>query len=448
MEVNKNDEVRIYIDGYTSEGAGVGRIGKYPVFIPNTVRGDYILCRIVKPGKTFAWGKCMEILTPSEERTEPICPHFYECGGCAIMHMSEKERAFFKKDKVKNAFSHIAGMDIEVADTATAEETGYRNKTQMPVASDYTQAMYKNRTNTKVSVPHCVIQDESAKKVTEIILSYLKEKKIPPYEPTERRGVVRHVYTRVSKSTGEILAIVIATEKIDIKALEAPLRKANVAGLVLNINEKHTNTILGDKSITVFGKNFITDRLCGTDFDIYPDSFFQVNKYLTEQLYNKAVKLCHLTGKETVFDLYCGAGTITAALSKGAKKVIGVEIVPSAVKSAKYSLERAGITNAEIYEGASEIVAPKLIEEGEKADVVVVDPPRKGCGEELLSAIAKMKPERIVYVSCDVATLARDAKYLSEHGYTVEKAYPFDMFPFTHHVECIVRFCREELKCL
>ena len=185
------------------------------------------------------------------------------------------------------------------------------------------------------------------------------------------------------------------------------------------------------------GEEYFEDTLLETKLKMSPDSFFQVNKYLTEQLYNKAVKLCHLTGKETVFDLYCGAGTITAALSKGAEKVIGVEIVPSAVRSAKYSLERAGITNAEIYEGASEVVAPKLIEEGEKADVVVVDPPRKGCGEELLSAIAEMKPERIVYVSCDVATLARDAKYLSEHGYKVEKAYPFDMFPFTHHVETV-----------
>ena len=444
MEINRNDEFRIYIDGYTSEGAGVGRIGTYPVFIPNTVRGDYILCRIVKPGKSFAYGRCMEILEPSKERTEPICPHFYECGGCAVMHMSEEERAFFKKDKVKNAFRKIAGIDAEVADTVTAEEIGYRNKTQMPVAKDYTQAMYKNRTNDKVSVPHCVIQDESAKKVTEIILSYLKEKNIPPYEPTEKRGVVRHIYTRVSKLTGEILAIVIATEKIDLKGLEKALKKEKVAGLVLNINEKHTNTILGDKSITVFGKNYITDRLCGTDFDIYPDSFFQVNKFLTEHLYNKAVKLCGLTGKETVFDLYCGAGTITAALSKGAKKVIGVEIVPSAVKSARFSLDRAGITNVRIYEGESEKVAPSLIEEGEKADVVVVDPPRKGCGEELLVAISKMKPEKIVYVSCDVATLARDAKYLTEHGYKVDKVTPFDMFPFTHHVESVALLVRAD----
>lgn len=445
MEIMKNDEYRMYIDGYTSEGAGVGRIGTYPVFVPNTVRGDYILCRIVKAGKTFAYGRCMEILTPSKERTEPICPHFYECGGCAVMHMSESERKYFKQDKVKNAFRKIAGLDIAVDETVTDKETGYRNKNQMPVSPDYVQAMYKTRTNEKVKVPFCVIQDESAKRVTEITLSYLKEKNIPPYEPTEKRGVVRHIYTRVSSLTGEILLIIIATEKIDLKGLVPLLKNEKIAGIVLNINEKHTNTILGEKSITVYGKNYITDRLCGTDFDIYPDSFFQVNKYLTEHLYNKAVKFCGLTGKETVFDLYCGAGTITAALSKGAKKVIGVEIVPSAVKSARFSLDRAGITNVRIYEGESEKVAPSLIAEGEKADVVVVDPPRKGCGEELLIAISKMKPERIVYVSCDVATLARDAKYLSEHGYKVEKVTPFDMFPFTYHVETVALLVRTNL---
>ena len=442
MEIMKNDEYRMYIDGYTSEGAGVGRIGTYPVFVPNTVRGDYILCRIVKAGKTFAYGRCMEILTPSKERTEPICPHFYECGGCSVMHMSEDERKYFKQDKVKNAFRKIAGLDVAVDETVTDKETGYRNKNQMPVSSDYIQAMYKTGTNEKVKVPHCVIQDESAKKVTEITLSYLKEKNIPPYEPTEKRGVVRHIYTRVSSLTGEILLIIIATEKIDLKGLVPLLKNEKIAGIVLNINEKHTNTILGEKSITVYGKNYITDRLCGTDFDIYPDSFFQVNKYLTEHLYNKAVKLAGLTGKETVFDLYCGAGTITAALSKGAKKVIGVEIVPSDVKSARFRLDRAGITNVRIYEGESEKGAPSLIAEGEKADVVVVDPPRKGCGEELLIAISKMKPERIVYVSCDVATLARDAKYLSEHGYKVEKVTPFDMFPFTHHVETVALLVR------
>ncbi len=445
MEINKNDEIRIYIDGYTSEGAGVGRIGTYPVFIPNTVRGDYILCRIVKPGKTYAWGRCMEILEPSKERIEPLCHHFYECGGCSIMHMSEAERKYFKQDKVKNAFYKIAGIDVNVDETVTDKKTGYRNKNQMPVSKNYVQAMYKTRTNEKVEVPRCIIQDESAKRVTEITLSYLKEKNIPLYEPTEKSGVVRHIYTRVSSLTGEILLIIVATEKIDLKGLVPKLKNEKVAGIVLNINEKHTNTILGEKSITVYGKNYITDRLCGTDFDIYPDSFFQVNKFLTEHLYNKAVKLCNLTGKETVFDLYCGAGTITAALSKGAKKVIGVEIVPSAVKSARQSLERAGIENAEIYEGASEKVAPMLIKGGEKADVVVVDPPRKGCGEELLSAMCEMAPKRIVYVSCDVATCARDVKFLTEHGYKIEKATPFDMFPFTHHVETVALLVRTNL---
>ncbi len=437
MEINKNDEIRMYIDGYTSEGAGVGRIGKFPVFVPMTVRGDYALIKIVKVQKTFAYGKVIELLTPSEERVEPICPHFKECGGCAIMHMSQKERAYFKENKVKNAFLHIGKMDVEVEKIVTDKETGYRNKTQMPVAEDYTQAMYKNRTNQKVSVPHCVIQDEASKKVIEIVLSYLKGKNIPPYNPLDKTGVIRHIYTRVSGKTGDILLTVIAKEKIDFSKIIPSLKKANVKGFVLNINKTDTNKILGGSYIKIFGEDFITDSLCGTDFDIYPDSFFQVNKYLTERLYNKAVKLADLSGKETVFDLYSGAGTITAALSKAAKKAIGVEIVPSAVKSAKKSLERAGIENAQIYLGEAEVVAPRLIEEGERADVVLVDPPRKGCDEKLLAAIVKMKPERIVYVSCDVSTLARDAKFLCQKGYKVEKVCPYDMFPFTHHVESV-----------
>ncbi len=440
MEINKNDEIRIYIDSYTSEGAGVGRVGKFPVFVPMTVRGDYALIKIVKVQKTFAYGKVMEILTPSEERCEPVCPHFKECGGCAIMHMTEKERAYFKENKVKNAFLHIGGMDVSVEKIVTDKETGYRNKTQMPVADDFTQAMYKNRTNVKVSVPHCVIQDENSKKVIDIVLSYLKKKNIQPYNPLDRSGNVRHIYTRVSAKTGDILLTVIAKEKIDFAEIIPSLKKENVKGFMLNINKSDTNKILGDSYIKIFGEEFITDSICGTDFDIYPDSFFQVNKYLTQRLYNKAVKLADLSGKETVFDLYCGAGTITAALSKGAKKVIGVEVVPSAVKSAKKSLERAGINNVEIHLGEAEVIAPKLIEAGEKADVVLVDPPRKGCDEKLLSAIVKMKPERIVYVSCDVSTLARDAKFLKENGYEIKKVAPFDMFPFTHHCEVVANF--------
>ena len=259
-----------------------------------------------------------------------------------------------------------------------------------------------------------------------------------------QKGIVRHIYTRVSGKTGEILLTVIAKEKIDFTEIIPLLKKENVKGFLLNINKSDTNKILGDTYVKIFGEEFIIDSICGTDFDIYPDSFFQVNKYFTQRLYNKAVKLADLSGKETVFDLYSGAGTITAALSKEAKKVIGVEIVPSAVKSAKKSLERAGINNVEIHLGEAEVIAPKLIEAGEKADVVLVDPPRKGCDEKLLSAIVKMKPERIVYVSCDVSTLARDAKFLKEKGYEIKKVAPFDMFPFTHHVECIVRLCRNQ----
>lgn len=446
MEINKNDEIRMYIDGYTSEGAGVGRIGKFPIFVPETVRGDFVKVKIVKVLKNFGYGKVMEILEPSDRRTEPICPHFKSCGGCAIMHMSEIERAYFKENKVKNAFLHIGGMDVEIQKIVTDKETGYRNKTQMPIAEDYTQAMYKNRTNQKVSVPECVIQDEASKKAINLVLSYLKEKNILPYNPLDKTGIVRHIYTRVSGKTGDILVTVIAKEKIDLTGLIPVLKKQGVTGLVLNINKSDTNKILGDTQIKIFGEDFITDSLCGTDFDIYPDSFFQVNKYLTERLYNKAVKLADLSGKETVFDLYCGTGTITAALSKGAKKVIGVEIVPSAVKSAKRSLKRAGIKNAEIYLGEAEIIAPKIIEAGEKADVVLVDPPRKGCDEKLLEAIAKMNPERIVYVSCDVSTLARDAKFLCQKGYKVEKVCPYDMFPFTHHVESVALLVQSDLE--
>lgn len=438
MEITKNDEYTFKIDSYTSEGSGVGRVGTYPVFVPETVRGDIIKAKILKAGKTYAFGKCIEILTPSEERTEPICPHFHLCGGCAIMHMSASERSYFKRQKVYDALSHIGSIENpDVAATETAEDEGYRNKTQMPVFPDYTQAMYKPRSNIKVSVPECKIQSPEAKKVTSAILSYLKDKKIDPYDPISKSGIVRHVYTRVSGDTGNILAIVVATKKIPLSPLAEILPSLGVTGLLLNINESEGNKILGEKTLTIFGSDHITDRLCGTDFDIYPDSFFQVNRFLTERLYNKAVKLAALSGKETVFDLYCGAGTLTAALAKHAKRVIGVEIVPSAVKSAKESLSRAEITNAEIILGESETKAPNLIKEGIIPSCVVVDPPRKGCGEPLIKMLLEIKCPRIVYVSCDPATLARDVKALTKGGYTLNKAYPFDMFPFTHHVETV-----------
>lgn len=444
MDVVKNDEFTCSISSYTSEGAGVARIGHYPVFVPETVRGDIIKLKILKAGKNFGYGKCIEIISPSAERIKPICPHFHLCGGCAIMHMGEKERAYFKRQKVADALLHIAGISFPVAETECADDLYYRNKMQMPVYSDYTQAMYKPRSNDKVSVPNCVIGSREAKKVTEIILQYLKDLGAEPYDPVTKAGVIRHIYTRISAYTGEILAIVIATENVNLRPLKDLLAGTKTAGLVLNINSSGTNKILGDKSYVVFGSDHITDRLCGTDFDIYPDSFFQVNKFLTERLYNKAVKLAALNGSETVFDLYCGAGTLTAALSKHAKHVIGVEIVPSAVKSAKESLKRAGICNAEIILGEAEKEAPRLVKEGIVPSSVVLDPPRKGCGDELIKMLCSIQAERIVYVSCDPATLARDVKKLTDGGYSLVKVFPFDMFPFTHHVETVALLSRKE----
>ncbi|MDP4132681.1 MAG: 23S rRNA (uracil(1939)-C(5))-methyltransferase RlmD [Bacillota bacterium] len=443
MEINKNDEFTIYIDGYTSEGAGVGRIGSYPVFVPFTATGDMAKVRIVKVGKTFGYGKLIEIIKPSDVREEPICPHFSTCGGCAIMHLNKSERLRFKREKVSDALKRIGGIDAYVQDTVSDREEGYRNKSQMPVTDDYQQGMYRTHSNTKVAVPNCVIQDEASKRIIGKMLNLLKEKNIKPYDPETGEGVIRHLYTRVSGKDGSVLLIVVLAEEVDLSLVKKALEDENVKGLLLNINPGRTSVILGDKTEVIFGSDHIKDSLSGVDFDIYADSFFQVNRFLTQKLYDKAVELCGLTGKETVFDLYCGAGTITAALAKGgAGKVIGVEIVPSAVKAAKKSLARANIKNAVIYEGASEIIAPRLIQKGEKADVVVVDPPRKGCAPELLSALALMKPERIVYVSCDPATLARDAAQLKNSGYEVKTAVPFDMFPYTYHVETVVLMSR------
>lgn len=443
MDITKNDEYTLSIESYTSEGSGVGKIGGYPVFVPETVRGDIIKTKILKAGKSYAFGKCIEILTPSPLREEPVCPHFHLCGGCSIMHMSESERKYFKRQKVADALSHIAGIDFDVAETETACEAGYRNKTQMPVFPDYTQAMYKPRSNQKVSVPECKIQDPDSKAVTSIILAYLKEKNIEPYDPITKSGVVRHVYTRVSGTNRDVLAVVVATKKLDLSPLRERLSGTAVKGLILNINTSETNKILGEKSLVVFGSDHITDRLCGTDFDIYPDFFFQVNRFLTERLYNKAVKLAALTGRETVFDLYCGAGTLTMALAKHAKRVVGVEIVPSAVKSAKESVKRAQSENVEIILGEAEKEAPRLIKKGIVPDCVVVDPPRKGCGAELIGMLLEIKCKKIVYVSCDPATLARDVKMLTNGGYQLCSAYPFDMFPFTHHVETVVLLSRK-----
>jgi len=456
IPVEKNRDYTVEITGLTSEGSGVAKIEGFTVFVEGALPEEQAEIKIVKVLKNYAYGKLVKTLKPSQGRVEPTCGVVKRCGGCQLQHMSYEAQLQYKTLQVKDAIERIGGLkDVTIHNTIGMEDPWrYRNKAQFPVGmdGDVMIGFYANRSHEIINTPQCAIQDRINDSVIQTVREFIKKYDISVYDESTGKGLVRHIMTRKGFRTGEVMVcIVINGDSLPCdKALVEALKNGvnNLKSVVININKKNTNVILGEKNIIIYGEEAIYDYIGEFKFRISPLSFFQVNPIQTEVLYNKALEYADLQGDEVVFDAYCGIGTISLFLSKMARKVYGVEIVPQAIDNAKENAKLNGIRNAAFIVGESETVIPEMYGRGIKADVIVVDPPRKGCDERLLDVIAQMRPEKVVYVSCNPATLARDLKYLSERGYQVKEIQPVDMFPQTVHVEAIVlmTYCGSEGK--
>ena len=446
--MQKDDLIRVTIEDLSSDGLGVGHSDGMAFFIKDTVIGDEVEAKIMKMKKTYGYARMTKLLVPSPDRIEARCPVARQCGGCQIQSMSYPAQLRFKENKVRNNLMRIGKFENPPMEPIIGMDTPfrYRNKAQFPIG--YSRdgrriaGFYAGRTHAIIECKDCLLGARVNQEILETVLSHMEQFQIEPYEEQTGKGLLRHVMTRVGHSTGEIMVclVVNGTKLPHEEALIAALTGiSGMASVTLNTNTEKTNVIMGRKQRLLWGRPYIEDTIGAVRFRISPLSFFQVNPLQTEKLYGKALEYAGLTGEETVWDLYCGIGTISLFLAQRAKKVCGVEIVPAAIEDARKNAALNGFTNAEFFVGKAEEVLPeKYKTEGITADVIVVDPPRKGCEESVLTTMIQMQPKRIVYVSCDSATLARDLKYLCENGYTLQKYCPVDMFGNSVHVETVV----------
>ncbi len=446
-ELKKNQICTVRIEGYANGSAGVGRVGGRVVFVRGALRGELVRALILKVNKHFAFAKVAEVLEPSAHRAETDCPYFPRCGGCAFRHMEYAEEKQLKRERVQDALRRIGGCETEVEALLGAESIfRYRNKSIWPVTPNGAVGFYRARTHEVVNAEHCLLVHPAAEAAADALRFWMANRGIPGYDETTGKGLVRHLLTR-NNAKGESLLCIVANddslpfEQELVDALRGAAPRA--VGVVLNTNTKRTNVVLGETYRTLWGKDQIEDTLCGLTFRLSVPSFYQVNHAQCEKLYAKAAEYAGLTGGETLLDLYCGVGTITLALAKNAGRVIGAEIVPEAVEDARENAARNHIENAEFFCADASAIAAKLANDGLKPDVVTVDPPRKGLDEAVVRAIADMAPERVVYVSCDPATLARDVRRFAELGYETKRACAVDMFPRADHVETVVLLSRK-----
>ncbi|MDO4743946.1 MAG: 23S rRNA (uracil(1939)-C(5))-methyltransferase RlmD [Clostridia bacterium] len=440
--MNKNDIFEIEITGTTDEGDGVGRAEGMAVFVPYALLGETVRVIIVKVLKNYAAGKLLEVIKPSQDRMKSECEYFYKCGGCRFWNVEYETELKYKRQKVEDCLIRIGKLDIEVPQVLGAGNIReYRNKGQFPVSCDGI-GIYAQHSHRVIDIDGCIIQDRTNPDILKCVREWMAKYDIPPYDEQTGTGCVRHIYTRCGDS-GRMVCVVTNCEKLPHSDELVDTLRANVQGLtgvLQNFNNKKTNVVLGRRFRTLWGEDFIIDSIGDCRFKLSPLSFYQVNKAQTEVLYTLAAEFAGLTGEETVWDLYCGIGTIGQFMAKKAKKIVGIEVVEQAVDNARENARLNGIENAEYYCGTAEELAPKL--KGDMPDVVILDPPRKGCEESLLKTVAKTGAKRIVYVSCKPSTLARDLKILGELGYNVKKVAPVDLFPRTAHVECCVLLCR------
>ncbi len=451
----KNQLIPMTIEDISDTGEGIGHAEGITVFVKNAIPQDECIVRILKAKKTYAFGKVEEMVKPASSRITPACPVASSCGGCQLSFMNYEEQLRLKQKKVQDCISRIGGFsDVEVLLILGMENPeAYRNKGQFPVGEDSNGnpviGFYAGHSHRIIPSMRCNMLFDGHEEILTIIRNFMIAHSIKPYNEENGRGLVRHILLRKGFATGEIIVcLVINGEKLPkAEILYEELKKIpGVVGLCLNVNREQTNVILGEKLIPLFGKASITDYIRDVRFEISPMAFYQVNPVQTEVLYDTALRYAQLTGNETVWDLYCGIGTISLFLAAKAGKVYGVEIVPEAIENAKANATVNNIQNAEFYVGAAEEVFPRLVKENPKigADVIVVDPPRKGCDAVLLDTMLMMAPKRIVYVSCDPATLARDLRILCAGGYLIEKVQPVDQFPGSVHVETVVLMSRDK----
>ena len=468
MEIRKNDEFELTIEDMSEDGAGIGKQDGYIWFVKDAVIGDRIRARAMKMKKNYGFARLMEVLEASKDRVMPECPVARQCGGCQLQMMSYEAQLHFKERKVYNNLRRIGGMENlrlpERADSVIVDKTivmepilgmehpwRYRNKAQFPFGRDkdgrIIAGFYAGRTHHIVEAEDCLLGVEENAVILDIIKKIMEEYQIAPYDEETHKGLIRHALIRKGFSNGELMVCLVINGK---KLPHADIfveRLKEVPGMTsisYNINQEKTNVILGAELVNLYGPGYITDKIGNVSYQISPLSFYQVNPVQTEKLYGTALEYAGLTGGETVWDLYCGIGTISLFLAQKAKKVYGVEIVPPAIEDARRNAALNGMENVEFFVGKAEEVLPREYEKNQVyADVIVVDPPRKGCDSVCLDTIVRMQPKRVVYVSCDSATLARDVKYLNERGYAVERVRCCDMFGMSGHVETVVLLSRE-----
>ena len=448
MEYRKNDIVTLKIEDCGIDGEGIGKADGFTVFVKDAVIGDTVRAKIMKAKKNYGYGRLEEIITPSPDRVEPKCQFARQCGGCQLQALSYEKQLEFKTSKVRGHLERIGGFtDIPMEKILGMDQPfHYRNKAQFPVGKSkdgrIITGFYAGRTHSIIENRDCALGVTRNKEVLDRVIAHMEKFHIQPYDENTGKGLVRHVLIRYGFFTDEMMVcLIINGEKLPgEEALVKSLRQIPEAvSVMVNVNKKRNNVILGEKVRLLWGQPYITDKIGEISYQISPLSFFQVNPYQTGRLYGKALEYAQLSGNETVWDLYCGIGTISLFLAQKAKMVRGVEIIPAAIENAKENARLNGFDNTEFFVGKAEEVLPEqFARTGERADVIVVDPPRKGCDETLLSTIIKMQPDRVVYVSCDSATLARDLKYLCERGYELKKVCPVDMFPNTVSVETVV----------
>ena len=459
----KNDTVTIEITDMGIDGEGIGKVDGFTLFVKDALIGDVAEVKVMKAKKNYGYARLMKLVTPSPDRVEPVCSVARQCGGCQIQALSYAKQLEFKHNKVRGNLIRIGGFDEALIDEimepigGMKEPFHYRNKAQYPVGTDkegqLIAGFYAGRTHQIIPNLDCVLGDTGNKEILEKILAFMKEYGLTAYNEETGKGLVRHVLIRKGFTTKEIMVCIVINGKKLPHSEELAAVLARIPGMTsitCSINQENTNVIMGKDIRPVWGQTFITDYIGNVKYQISPLSFYQVNPVQTEVLYGQALTYAGLTGKETVWDVYCGIGTISLFLAQKAKKVYGVEIVPQAIEDARKNAEINGIQNAEFFVGKAEEVLPEYYAQyakehpGEhaRADVIVVDPPRKGCEESVLETMVHMEPERIVYVSCDSATLARDLKYLCGNGYELKKVRAVDMFPHTGHVETVVLMAR------
>lgn len=467
--MKKNDVFTVTIEDMGEDGAGIGKTDGYTWFIKDALIGDVIQASVMKMKKNYGFARLVKILEPAPGRVEPQCPVARACGGCQLQELDYREQLRFKERKVYNHLKRIGGMDRLFLPEDREKAAGvpnavvmepiigmedpwrYRNKAQYPVGlgkdGQPAAGFYAGRTHSLIPAPglDCLLGCQENKELLKIILDFMKEYKIPPYDEAAHQGLVRHVLLRKGFSSGGLMVcLVINGEELPHGGeLAERLRAAGVSSVSYSVNMERTNVIMGTRIVNLYGPGYITDTIGDIEYRISPLSFYQVNPVQTEKLYGTALEFADLSGGETVWDLYCGIGTISSFLAKKAGKVYGVEIIPQAIEDARENARRNGIENVEFFVGKAEEVLPEQYERNHvRADVIVVDPPRKGCDPVCLETILKMAPERVVYVSCDSATLARDVKFLEENGYRATRVRPVDMFPMGGHCECVVKLER------